>query len=254
MNYNLCSLSIGYPTKVVAHDINAMLTAGELVCLIGRNGTGKSTLLRTMAGFLPPLAGKATIDDCDISAIAPAVRARKIGVVLTDRIDAMNMSVTDLVAMGRSPYTGFFGRLGEEDWTIVNDALAMVGMENFAQRMVETLSDGERQKVMIAKALAQQSPLMLLDEPTAFLDFNSRVEVLSLLRRLSREEGTTVLFSSHDLQLCLWLSDRVWLLGDDGSLSEGSPRDLADSGLIGSLVAHDGIAFDAESMSFRFLG
>ena len=226
MNYNLCSLSIGYPTKVVAHDINAMLTAGELVCLIGRNGTGKSTLLRTMAGFLPPLAGKATIDDCDISAIAPAVRARKIGVVLTDRIDAMNMSVTDLVAMGRSPYTGFFGRLGEEDRTIVNDALAMVGMENFAQRMVETLSDGERQKVMIAKALAQQTPVILLDEPTAFLDYPSKTETLRLLRRLCHEQGKAILVSTHDLDVALRITDKVWMMqhGDDASSAAGQSQ------------------------------
>ena len=129
--------------------------------------------------------------------------------------------------------------------------MASVGIANLAQRRMSSLSDGERQKVMIAKALAQQTPLILLDEPTAFLDFGSRVEILMLLRRLSSDEGKTILLSSHDLQMCLWLSDKIWLLGDDGRLTAGAPHDLAASGAIGQLVSHEGIAFDADTLSIH---
>jgi iron complex transport system ATP-binding protein len=210
MDYVLSSLSIGYKKKVVATDINKTLCAGTMTCLIGRNGTGKSTLMRTMAGFQPPLGGSLSMDGRDVTQMTTMERARLVSVVLTDRVDVQGMTVTDLVSMGRQPYTGFFGKMTKDDEAIVAEALQQVGMADFAGRQVTTLSDGERQKVMIAKALAQQTPFILLDEPTAFLDYPSKKETLSLLLQLCHEEQKAVLVSTHDLDVALKITDEVW--------------------------------------------
>lgn len=213
----LRDLAIGYHKKVIAEGLSARIVGGQLTCLIGRNGTGKSTLLRTIAGFQPPLRGSVSliIDGSEqVIAQAPTAahgsgtkrrtltqheRSRLLSVVLTERPDLQNLSAFAVAAMGRMPYTGFFGRLGDKDHAIVDRALRQVGIADLAQREVSTLSDGERQKVMIAKALAQQTPVILLDEPTAFLDFESRVGCFQLLQRLAHEQGKVVLLSTHDM-------------------------------------------------------
>jgi len=213
--YCLDELTIGYGRNAVAAGLNANLCAGEMVCLIGRNGVGKSTLLRTMAGFLLPVYGVVRMNGQAADTYTPSERAKLISVVLTDRIDAQNMTVSDLVAAGRSPYTGFFGRMNDDDRNIVEEALRLVGMTDFANRMVDTLSDGERQKVMVAKALAQQTPVILLDEPTAFLDYPSKVETLQLLKRLCHEQHKAILISTHDLDVALRITDKVWMMRRD---------------------------------------
>ncbi len=171
----LHQLSIGYRgkknVKTVASGINATIRRGELTCLLGANGVGKSTLLRTLSAFQPKLGGNIYLDGHDIEELTTQQLSRLIGVVLTEKPDVKNMSVADLVALGRSPYTGFWGTNTKEDWAIVNEALEQVGITELRERLVDTLSDGERQKVMIAKALAQQTPVIYLDERTAFLDF-----------------------------------------------------------------------------------
>ena len=209
MDYILQSLSIGYSHKVIAADINAQIKGGELTCLIGRNGTGKSTLMRTLAGFLKPLGGSALLDGHDVSRLSPAERSHLISVVLTDRVDVDGMRVKDLVSVGRQPYTGFFGKMSSDDEEVVNKAIADVGMTDFAGRQVNSLSDGERQKVMIAKALAQQTPVILLDEPTAFLDYPSKKEMFQMLSQLCHEQGKAVLVSTHDLDIALPIADSV---------------------------------------------
>lgn len=209
MDYILQSLSIGYSHKVIASDINAQIKGGELTCLIGRNGTGKSTLMRTLAGFLKPLGGSALLDGCDISQVSAGERSRLISVVLTDRVDVDGMRVKDLVSVGRQPYTGFFGRMSADDEAVVREAIKDVGMADFEQRQVNSLSDGERQKVMIAKALAQQTPVILLDEPTAFLDYPSKKEMFQMLSELCHEQGKAVLVSTHDLDIALPIADSV---------------------------------------------
>ena len=163
-------LTVGYGEKAVLTDISQTLAAGQMVSLLGANGAGKSPLLRTLAGFQPPLAGKVLIDSRNLHSLSPAERSKAVSVVLTERVEVPYMKVEDLVGMGRSPYTGFFGRLDKEDRAIVAEAIGMVGIAHLAQRTVDTLSDGERQKALLAKALAQQTPIIILDEPTAFLD------------------------------------------------------------------------------------
>lgn len=212
----LQDLTIGYTSKgnekVVAKGLNATLNAGELTCLLGRNGIGKSTLLRTLAAFQPPLRGSILLATSPLTALTDKELSRTIGLVLTERPDVQNMTVRFLVGMGRSPYTGFWGTLSATDEAIVDEAIRMVGIESLENRQVQTLSDGERQKVMIAKALAQQTPIIYLDEPTAFLDFPSKVEMMQLLRRLARDGQKTIFLSTHDVELSLQLADRIWLM------------------------------------------
>ena len=240
-------LTIGYAGKQVASNLQATLQAGEFTCLLGPNGVGKSTLLRTLSGFLRPLEGCVRLNGRDISGLTPHERAGQIGVVLTTKPDAGHITVAELVGMGRYPYTGFFGTLRNRDRRIVDEALALVGIETLKTRLMGTLSDGERQKTMIAKALAQQTPVIFLDEPTAFLDFPSKVETMQLLRRLAHELHKTILLSTHDIEQALQVSDRLWLM-DSGALHVGSPRQLAADGSLSRFIQHGNIRFDADNL------
>lgn len=213
-------LSIGYTVSrrqhVVVDDLTGVFPAATLTCLVGRNGTGKSTLLRTLAGLQQPLVGSVLIDDTPLSTLSAIERARLIGVVLTQRLEVQNLTVREVAAMGRSPYTGFFGTLSKADWEVVDEALRQVGMSPWADRYVQMLSDGERQKVMIAKALAQQTPVLVLDEPTAFLDYPSKVEMMKLLCRLAKEMDKTIVLSTHDIELAAKIATRFLLLSENG--------------------------------------
>lgn len=226
----LTGLAIGYTTrhsvKTVCTGITETIFSGELTCLIGENGAGKSTLLRTLSGFLPPVSGEIILLGKPLRSYGERALSTIIGVVLTEKTNLQNMTVEELVGMGRSPYTGFWGRLSGEDRRKVGESLEMVGITGLRGRMVQTLSDGERQKVMIAKALAQETPVIFLDEPTAFLDYPSKVEILRLLGRLSRDFGKTIFLSTHDLELALRVADRVWLMSKPGRLQTGSPENL----------------------------
>ncbi len=276
----LQNLSIGYLTKdsrkVVATGLNATINSGELTCLLGRNGIGKSTLLRTLSAFQPALDGDINIalnshpssiiphpssliphpssiihhPSSPLTSLSDKERSRVIGIVLTEKPDVQNMTIEELVGMGRSPYTGFWGTLDAEDEKIVREAIRLVGIENLRGRMVHTLSDGERQKVMIAKALAQQTPIIYLDEPTAFLDFPSKVETMQLLRKLAAEEQKTIFLSTHDVELSLQLADKIWLMEPE-QLSVGTPAELAAQGVLSRFIEHDGIVFDKDSLTIH---
>ena len=241
------SLSTGYRSKnnvtVVAHDINATINGGELTCLLGPNGAGKSTLLRTLSAFLPPVKGDITIMGRNLRDYSDRELAKTIGVVLTEKTDLRNMTVEDLIGLGRSPYTGFWGTLHRQDRQIVDRAIEMVGIEPLRGRMIHTLSDGERQKVMIAKALAQETPVIFLDEPTAFLDFPSKVEIMQLLHNLSRTTGKTIFLSTHDLELALQIADTIWLLDREKGVMIGTPEQLATDGSLNSFFTQRGIEF-----------
>jgi iron complex transport system ATP-binding protein len=249
----LNALAIGYrdrkSVKVVARDISAVIRRGELTCLLGANGVGKSTLLRTLSAFQPKLDGRITLRGRELGSYSDSERSRLIGVVLTEKPSVQNMTVSELVALGRSPYTDFWGRLTADDRRIVSESLELVGISALSGRLVDTLSDGERQKVMIAKALAQQTPVIFLDEPTAFLDFPSKVETMLLLRRISREASKTVFLSTHDLELALQTADTVWLMQRDAPIAIGTPRQLADSGVLSRYVERPQVAFDATTLT-----
>ena len=235
------NLSIGYlgktDVKVVADRINAGINCGELTCLLGANGVGKSTLLRTLSAFQPKLGGKIEIVGKEIDAYTDKELSTVISVVLTEKCDIRNMTVHELVGLGRSPYTGFWGTLRGEDKEVVERSIALVKIQNLAHRMVHTLSDGERQKVMIAKALAQ--------------DFPSKVEMMQLLHRLSRQTNKTIFLSTHDLELALQIADKIWLMDKMNGVTIGTPEDLSLSGKLSSFFARKGIVFDLETGLFR---
>lgn len=217
MQITLSHLSVGYKIgHAVVSDINLTLQSGQLACLIGENGVGKSTLLKTLTGFLPKLGGSLLLDGKDISEFSQRALARQISIVLTQKPDVQNLTVEEIIGLGRSPYTGFFGKLHANDQQIVDESITAVGIEKLKNRMIQTLSDGERQKVMIAKALAQQTPVIFLDEPTAFLDFSSKVETFQLLQRMAHEMGKLVLLSTHDLELAVRFSDTLLQVNGDG--------------------------------------
>jgi iron complex transport system ATP-binding protein len=244
-------LSIGYVKKVVADNINASIKQGELTCLLGANGVGKSTLLKTLSGFLDKLEGKISILGKELDAYTPKELSTVMGVVLTDKYDIRNMSVREIVGMGRSPYTSFWGTLSKEDYEIVDQAIELIGISHLSGRMVHTLSDGERQKAMIAKSLAQQTPIIILDEPTAFLDFPSKVEIMQLLHKLTRQAGKTVFLSTHDMELALQIADKVWIMDKKCGFAIGTPEDLAINGALSEFFTRKGIAFDADTGLFK---
>ena len=237
--------------KEVSKRFDATLRGGELTCLLGPNGAGKSTLLRTLSAFQPPLGGSIEIDGRPLADYSSRELSRLIGVVLTERVSLSNMTVGELVGLGRSPYTGFWGRLSALDREVADRAISLVGIEELRVRKVATLSDGERQKAMIAKVLAQETPIIFLDEPTAFLDYPSKVEIMQLLQRLAREEGKTVFLSTHDLELALQIADMVWLVDKSLGVETGVPEDLALSGALGRYFEREGVVFDMTAGLFR---
>ncbi|MBH8577567.1 ABC transporter ATP-binding protein [Nostocaceae cyanobacterium CENA369] len=249
------NLTIGYKTsrknvRCVASDISVSLLAGELVCLLGPNGAGKSTLVRSLAGMQPPLGGEVRLLEDDIYKLAPPELAKRLSLVLTEKVDVGMLSAYTLVSLGRHPYTNWWGNLTSEDEAIVHWAIKSVGAVHLAQRQVKELSDGERQKIMIARALAQSPTVMLLDEPTAFLDLPRRVEIMQLLRQLTRETNQAILLSTHDLDLALRLADKVWLLTTNGILHIGAPEDLVLSGAFADTFNSEGVEFDVNSGDF----
>jgi len=252
----LRDLSIGYRTKqgirVVAHDITATLQRAQLTCLLGENGVGKSTLLRTLAAFQSPLSGTVLLQGRPLKDYSDRELARTIGIVLTEKPDVQQMTARELVEMGRAPYTGFWGGLSDDDRAACDEAIAMTAISHLANRHVHTLSDGERQKVMIAKALAQQTPIIYLDEPTAFLDYPSKVDMLLLLRRICQERQKTIFLSTHDLELALQVADTLWLMSRENGLQIGSPQRLAATGALKQFIERSqDIRFDAQTLSIR---
>lgn len=246
-------LTVGYrrrPERVVAANLNLAISDGELICLIGPNGAGKTTLIRTLAGMQKPLSGRVMLRGQDISKLTPNALARMLSVVLTDRIDPGMLTAREVVALGRYPHTGWDARLSDRDHAAVEDAIASVDVLALADRPFRDLSDGERQKIMIARALAQSPTLLILDEPTAFLDLPRRVEVMRVLRRLASERQVAVLVSTHDLDLALRSADRLWLIHPGGMLSAGAPEDLVLDGSLADAFRSAGAVFDMETATF----
>jgi len=252
----LRALSIGYKpsrkeTKVVAVNLNATLRAGELVCLLGPNGAGKSTLMRTMAGMQKPLDGAVELGGVNIHELPARELAKQLSVVLTERISIDAMTAYSLVALGRYPHTNWAGTLNDKDHEIIQWALQTTGASEFTNRNIGELSDGERQRVMVARALAQEPQLMILDEITAFLDLPRRVEIMQMLRELARTTNRAILLSTHDLDLALRSADVIWLLPKGGALQVGAPEELVLNGAFAKAFAGEGVEFDSQLGAFR---
>lgn len=227
---NLENLDIGYvkpASKLLTLlcDITLTVRTGEIIGLLGRNGSGKSTLLRTIAGLHHPLKGKVLINEQTVHELSGIVRAKLIGYVSTEQINADHISVSELVTLGRFPYTNWIGTLSDDDKKIINNALNMTGIYELRDKMINKLSDGERQKTMIARALAQNTAIIVLDEPTAFLDLPNRYHILRLLNELAHIHQKTIIYSTHDLNIALNESDKLWLI-NNGKILEGAPEDL----------------------------
>lgn len=241
-------LTIGYHTnkgnKIVHSNVNLTLYSGEVTCLLGLNGAGKSTLLRTLCGFQPPLKGNVMLRDKTLAEYSQSEFAREVGVVLTEKTNAGGISVYELVSFGRHPYTGFFGTLQDKDHRIIEESLHAVGIYHKRDNYVSELSDGERQKVMIAKVLAQECPIIVLDEPTAFLDVTSRIETMVLLRKLAHQQNKAIVLSTHDIDSAIQMADNLWLLSKKKEVKCGAPEDLILDGTIGEFFSKENIIFD----------
>lgn len=250
MSISLKHITLAYGPRVLLRDASAEIPQGSLTALIGRNGTGKSTLLRAVAGLNAASDGDVELCGRPLAALTPQERAATVSFVTTDKVRIANLASEDVVALGRAPYTNWIGRMQQADRAIVARALELVGMSAFARKTMDAMSDGECQRVMIARALAQDTPVILLDEPTAFLDLPNRYALALLLRRLAHEERKCILFSTHDLDVALSLCDSVALI-DTPQLHHLPARDMAASGHIERLFAGAGIAFDPVTQTVR---
>lgn len=247
-------LSIGYISRKQIYPVQTTLSLevfqGEMVCLIGPNGCGKSTLLRTLSGLQPALCGEIFIDNLPLGRQTLLNKARLLALVLTDKVEVNNLTVFELVATGRNPYTDWLGTLCEEDTELIHRALEQVHLEGYAHRFINQLSDGERQRVMIAKALVQDTPVILLDEPTAHLDINNRVEMMLLLHELARCTNKAIVLSTHELDLALQTADKVWLMTPQEGIVVGTPEDLILTNRFQKVFANNSFIFDPLTGNF----
>jgi len=237
--------------KKIAGPINLELYAGKLVCLLGANGAGKSTLIKTLSGIQVPLSGQVFIEDKPISKLSPQELATKLSLVLTETVRSWNLDVYSLISLGRFPYTGWLGNLSDEDLAIINFAIEAVNLLDFINRKVDELSDGEKQRVMLARALVQDTGLIILDEPTAHLDIPNRISLMGLLHTLSREQHKAILISTHELDLALQIADEIWLFDGNGNLITGTPEELVMNDHFSSVFDKKGTLYDKSTGVFK---
>jgi iron complex transport system ATP-binding protein len=245
-------LSIGYGKHIVQKKLNLKAGDGMLICLVGKNGSGKSTLLRTLAGLQQPISGQILLDDKNISKLSDFQRSILISLVLTDRIEIENFTVFELVALGRYPYSSWNGTLSKDDNRIVEDALGNVNMLKMRDCFLSEISDGEKQRAVIAKALAQDTPLVLLDEPTSHLDLLNRIEIMLLLRSLSLKTKKTFILSTHELDLALKIADYMWLMDGNDTIA-GIAEDLMLSSVFQQSFESRNFNFDTEDGHYKIL-
>lgn len=248
-------LSIGYASgkrkTILARNLNLCIDTSSVICLLGQNGIGKSTLLRTLSKMHPSLDGDILLDGESIYSITRNEMAKKIGLVLTERIPESNLTVYEMVALGRQPYTNWIGKMIEEDKKLVRQALIGAQLEELSDMRCDELSDGQLQRAMICRAVAQDTKLILLDEPTAHLDIQHKIATFQLLKKLAVELGRSILISTHEVQLATQMADVLWLMNAEGIVS-GSPEDLIRGGQINELFDRNTIHFDKETRQFRF--
>ncbi|MBR1804360.1 MAG: ABC transporter ATP-binding protein [Muribaculaceae bacterium] len=250
-------LTVGYTqgkqVVKVLNDLNLELERGHLVALLGQNGAGKSTLIRALTCASKPLEGTITIAEQNLQDLTQRERSRLIAIVSTDRVSAGGLTVTELVALGRQPHTGFLGRLSDDDRQRVAQAIKDVGIEHKATSYMAQLSDGERQKAMIARALAQATPIIVLDEPTAFLDVASRIETMQLLHSLAHDHNKAILLSSHDVSQSLLMADDLWLITRDREVLSGSTQAIIDSGAMQRIFTSKNVEFNPHLLDFQYV-
>jgi len=248
------NLSIGYCSKeginYIAKDLNIHLEKGKLVCLLGKNGVGKSTLLRTLSKTQPKLGGDIYLESENLSQISPLSLAKKMGLVLTEKIPESELTVFELVALGRQPYTNWLGKLSAEDHKKITNAMQQVHISALSEKKNYELSDGQLQKVMIARALAQDTDIIILDEPTAHLDMHHKIKIFKLLQELTRKTNKTILLSSHEVNTVLQVADELWIM-TDGSFTSGSVEELLKTDHLETLFSSDQIEFDKELKQFN---
>lgn len=250
---SLDSFAIGHHRdNVLLSQLNLTVNRGEMVALIGRNGTGKSTLLKSMIGLMAPMEGACVLDGRPLEAYSLPQRARKVSFVSSHLSHLPALSVGELLALGRMPYSGWLGRLTTEDRAIIQKALDEVQMSVLVNRKLDCLSDGERQRAMIARAFVQDTPLMILDEPAAFLDIPNTYELIRILSKF-RDDGRSIVYSTHDLESAMQCADKMWVIHEKG-IVEGAPEDLGLSGLFNELFSASGIGYDEEAGKFIFRG
>jgi len=246
-------LSIGYLTKkekiVIASHLNLNLKTGKLISLVGANGIGKSTLLRTLCGIQKPLSGKTILNQKDILAYDSIGLSQNLSLVLTEKLPANNLSVFELIALGRQPYTNWIGKLSTDDFNKINEAIQLTQIDHLKDKKIYEISDGQFQKVLIARALAQDTPLIILDEPTTHLDLLHKVAVFKLLKKLSQETNKCILFSTHDVDLAIQLSDEMIVMTNDNCYQD-EPCNLISRGIFDSLFKDENIHFDSEKGKF----
>jgi len=251
------NISIGYSNKkettVVASEVNLSLEKGKLTALIGANGIGKSTLLRTIIGIQSPLSGKVFLEEKDIHSLDNLTLAQHLSVVLTDKLPPSNLTVFELIALGRQPYTNWIGKLTEEDIAKINEALELTQISHLAHKRHHEISDGQLQITLIARALAQDTPLIILDEPTTHLDLLHKVTLLKLLKKLTQETGKCILFSTHDIDMAIQLSDEMIIMTPE-SVVQDQPCNLIMKGSFNTLFQDEHILFDAEKGKFVIKG
>ena len=247
------NLSIGYPTKrkpiVIAENLNIELKVGQLISLVGANGIGKSTLLRTLTGIQKPLSGKVKLNEKEIHSYQTLDLAKNLSLVLTDKLPPSNLTVFELIALGRQPYTNWLGKLSNEDFEKINQAIKLTQIEHLVEKKHHEISDGQLQIVLIARALAQDTPLIILDEPTTHLDLFHKVSVFKLLKKLSQETRKCILFSSHDIDLAIQLSDEMIVMTEK-EVVQNQPCNLISQGIFNSLFKDSSISFDSEKGKF----
>jgi len=247
------NLTIGYILKKrnieIAKGLNISLKLGKLVCLLGKNGTGKSTLLRTIAKIQNPIKGTLFIKDKNINQYSNLELAKIISLVLTERIPENNLTVFELVALGRQPYTNWIGNLNTTDYAKINEALKQTDIKNLKDNKFNELSDGQKQRVLIARAIAQDTPIIILDEPTAHLDIHHKIATVRLLKTISQKMNKSIIMATHEVQLALSLADELWLMNNN-EFNIGSPDDLITNGKLNSLFSSKYIEFDLSSRQF----
>ena len=247
------NLSIGYKTKketiVIAEQLNLNLDAGKLITLVGANGIGKSTLLRTLTGIQKPLSGNVFLNQKNINSYDGITLAQELSLVLTEKLPPSNLTIFELISLGRQPYTNWLGKLSEDDLEKVNSVMKLTQTEHLAEKKHFEISDGQLQKIMIARALAQETSIIILDEPTTHLDLFHKVAVFKLLKKLSKKTNKCILFSTHDIDLAIQLSDEMIVMTEE-NIVQDQPCNLISKGIFNSLFKDETITFDSEKGKF----